>query len=504
MILLGFLSVLLERINRQIYSIFGLFWSFERLNRGLGQDNFSRGKYGFIDVLTHPKGRYMIKIKRGLDLPIEGAPRQVIEAGATVRSVALIGFDYIGMKPTMNVQEGDRVKLGQVLFSDKKTVGVKYTSPGAGVVSAINRGDKRALQSVVIELDGEEEEVFQAHDAASLASLDSAKVREQLIDSGSWPAFRTRPFSKVPAINSTANAIFVTAMDTNPLAADPAPIIAASASDFQNGLTVLSRLGANTVYCCVAADSGVSVGDSGAELAVFSGPHPAGLAGTHIHSIAPASASRVAWTINYQEVIAIGKLFTEGRISVARTIALGGPLVNDPVLLQTRMGACTDELIAGKTSGTDARAISGSLFNGRKARGAFAYLGRYHQQISVLEEGRDREFLSYLRAGVNKHSVTRTFISSLFKGKLFPFTTTTNGSDRAMVPIGNYERIMPLDILPTQLLRSLIVSDTSTAQELGCLELDEEDLALCTYVCPGKYEYGPILRDNLTQIEKEG
>jgi len=445
----------------------------------------------------------MIKIKRGLDLPIEGAPRQVIEAGATVRTVALIGFDYIGMKPTMNVKEGDRVKLGQELFSDKKTVGVKYTSPGAGVVSAINRGDKRALQSVVIELDGEEEVTFPAHDLASLASLDNDKVREQLIDSGSWTAFRTRPFSKVPAIDSTANAIFVTAMDTNPLAADPAPIIAASAADFQNGLTVLSRLGANTVYCCVAADSRISVVILGAELAVFSGPHPAGLAGTHIHSLAPASASRVAWTINYQEVIAIGS-YLLSRISVARTIALGGPLVNDPVLLQTRMGACTDELIAGKTSGTDVRAISGSLFNGRKAHGVFAFLGRYHQQISVLEEGRDREFLSYLRAGVNKHSVSRTFISSLFKNKLFSFTTTTNGSDRAMVPIGNYERIMPLDILPTQLLRSLIVSDTSTAQELGCLELDEEDLALCTYVCPGKYEYGPILRDNLTQIEKEG
>jgi len=446
----------------------------------------------------------MIKIKRGLDLPIEGAPRQVVEAGATVRSVALIGFDYIGMKPTMNVQEGDRVKLGQVLFSDKKNAGVKYTSPGAGVVSAINRGDKRALQSVVVELDGDDEVTFDAHAASELASLDGAKVREQLIESGSWAAFRTRPFSKVPAVDSTANAIFVTAIDTNPLAADPAPIIAANAADFENGLTILSRLGAATVYCCVAGDSAVSVGNSGAELAAFSGPHPAGLAGTHIHELAPASASRVAWTINYQEVIAIGKLFTEGRISVARVVSLAGPLVEDPVLLQTRAGACTDELIAGKASGNDPRAVSGSLFNGRKARGPYAYLGRYHQQITVLEEGRDREFMSYLRAGVNKHSVTRTFISSLMKGKLFSFTTTTNGSDRAMVPIGNYERIMPLDILPTQLLRALIVGDTSTAQELGCLELDEEDLALCTYVCPGKYEYGPILRDNLTQIEKEG
>ncbi|MDG2036189.1 MAG: Na(+)-translocating NADH-quinone reductase subunit A [Pseudomonadales bacterium] len=446
----------------------------------------------------------MIKIKRGLDLPIEGAPRQAIEAGATARSVALIGFDYIGMKPTMSVQEGDRVKLGQMLFSDKKNAGVKYTSPGTGVVSAINRGDKRALQSVVIDLDGDEEITFDSYAAADLSSLDGAKVREQLIESGSWASLRTRPFSKVPSIDSTANAIFVTAMDTNPLAADPALIIAASASDFENGLTVLSRLGASTVYCCVAADSTVSVGNSGAELAAFSGPHPAGLAGTHIHNLAPASASRVAWTINYQDVIAFGKLFSEGRISVARTVSLAGPSVNDPVLLQTRTGACIDELIAGKVSGADPRAISGSIFNGRKARGAYAYLGRYHQQITVLEEGRDREFMSYLRAGVNKHSVTRTFISSLASSKLFSFTTTTNGSDRAMVPIGSYERVMPLDILPTQLLRALLVGDTSTAQKLGCLELDEEDLALCTYVCPGKYEYGPILRDNLTQIEKEG
>lgn len=446
----------------------------------------------------------MIKIKRGLDLPIEGAPRQAAEAGASVRSVALIGFDYIGMKPTMSVQEGDRVKLGQILFSDKKNAGVKYTSPGAGVVSAINRGDKRALQSVVIDLDGDEEITFDSYAAADLSSLDGAKVREQLIESGSWASLRTRPFSKVPAIDSTANAIFVTAMDTNPLAADPAPIIAASATDFENGLTVLSRLGASKVYCCVAADSSVSVGNSGAELAAFSGPHPAGLAGTHIHNLAPASVSRVAWTINYQDVIAFGKLFTEGRISVARTVSLAGPSVNDPVLLQTRTGACIDELIAGKVSGADPRAISGSIFNGRKARGAYAYLGRYHQQITVLEEGRDREFMSYLRAGVNKHSVTRTFISSLASNKLFSFTTTTNGSDRAMVPIGSYERVMPLDILPTQLLRALLVGDTSTAQKLGCLELDEEDLALCTYVCPSKYEYGPILRDNLTQIEKEG
>lgn len=446
----------------------------------------------------------MIKIKRGLDLPIEGAPQQVIEIGPTIRSVALIGFDYVGMKPTMEVQEGDSVKLGQTLFTDKKNPGVKYTAPGAGKVAAINRGDKRALQSVVIELEGDEQMTFASHDRSQLGSLDQQQVREQLIDSGVWTTLRTRPYSKVPAIDSTANAIFVTAIDTNPLAADPSIIIEANSADFENGLTVLNRLGANSVYCCVGADSSVSVGQSGAQLAAFEGPHPAGLAGTHVHMLDPASLNKVAWTINYQDVIGIGRLFTEGKIAIERVVSLAGPSVDTPALLTTRCGANTDELTAGRISGSDPRVISGSLFSGRKARGPYAYLGRYHQQITVLQEGRDREFMSYLRAGVNKHSVTRTFVSALSGGKLFPMTTTTNGSDRAMVPIGSYEKVMPLDILPTQLLRALVVGDAEVAQQLGCLELDEEDLALCTYVCPGKYEYGPILRDNLTQIEKEG
>lgn len=446
----------------------------------------------------------MIKIKRGLDLPIEGAPRQEIENGPSIRTVALIGFDYVGMKPTMEVKEGDTVKLGETLFTDKKNVGVKYTAPGAGKVVAINRGDKRALQSVVIELAGDEQIEFSAHDAGQLASLDGQQVRTQLIDSGLWTALRTRPYSKVPAVDSNARAIFVTAIDTNPLAANPELIIERNSADFENGLTVLGRLGAEKVFCCTAASTSISVGQSGAQVEQFEGPHPAGLAGTHIHSLAPASVNNVAWTINYQDVIAIGKLFTEGKISVDRVVAVGGPSVDNPVLLTTRAGASTDELTAGRINGSDPRVISGSIFNGRKARGAYAYLGRYHQQITVLQEGRDREFMSYLRAGVNKHSITRTFVSSLRPSKLFAFTTTTNGSDRAMVPIGNYEKVMPLDILPTQLLRALIVGDTDVAQQLGCLELDEEDLALCTYVCPGKYEYGPILRDNLTLIEKEG
>ena len=445
----------------------------------------------------------MINIKRGLDLPIAGAPAQRIEAGRPVRSVAVVGFDYPTMKPTMAVQVGDRVKLGQILFSDKKSEGVHYTAPGAGVVSAVHRGEKRVLQSVVIDLEGDEEVTFASYSADQLEGLSSEQVRENLQQSGLWTALRTRPFSKVPAADATPASIFVTAIDTHPLAADPAVVIAEQSEAFEAGLKVLTNLA--KVFLCKAPTASLP-GESLSKVQVegFDGPHPAGLAGTHIHFLDPVSASKSVWTIGYQDVIAVGKLFTSGRLSVERVVSLAGPVVENPRLVRARLGANLDELTAGELHPGANRVVSGSVLGGRTAHGAFAYLGRYHQQVSCLREGKEREMLHYMRPGVEKHSILNIYISKLMAGKKFAFSTSTNGSPRAMVPVGNYEEVMPLDVLPTQLLRALIVGDTEVAQKLGCLELDEEDLALCTYVCAGKYEYGPILRDNLTRIEKEG
>ncbi len=445
----------------------------------------------------------MIKIKRGLDLPISGAPERRIDAARAVRSVAILGCDYHGMKPTMAVQVGDRVKLGQVLFSDKKNPGVHFTAPGAGVVSAIHRGEQRVLQSVVIDLDGDESVAFVRYDASQLVSLAPQVVRDNLQQSGLWTALRSRPFSKVPAIDAVPSSIFVTAIDSHPLAADPVLIIAERAGDFENGLKVLARLG-KLFLCKGEAISLPGENLSGVQVEGFAGPHPAGLPGTHIHFLDPVSANKSVWQIGYQDVIAIGALFTTGKLNVERIVALGGPVVDKPRLLRTRLGASLDELTAGELQPGNNRVISGSVFGGRTSRGAFAFLGRYHQQLSCLHEGRERELLHYLRAGVNKHSVLNIFVSKLMGGKKLAMDTSTNGSPRAMVPVGNYEEVMPLDIFPTQLLRSLIIGDTEMAQKLGCLELDEEDLALCSYVCAGKYEYGPILRDNLNRIEKEG
>jgi len=443
----------------------------------------------------------MIKVRRGLDLPISGAPKQEIHDGPKTSQIAIIGSDFHGMKPTMEVKVGDNVSKGQLLFTDKKNLGVRFTSPSSGTVVAINRGERRVFQSLVIDIDGDKKESFASFDVNELPALSREQVVDNLVTSGQWVSFKTRPYSKVPAIDSAPASIFVNAMDTNPLAADPEVIIAERQQDFANGLTVISKLTEGSVNLCVEGDSSVSADN--VSVHSFSGPHPAGLSGTHIHYIDPVSADKTVWTINYQDVIAIGALFTSGEIDNRRVVALGGPQVTEPRLIRTILGANLNQLVIGELENDENRVISGSVLSGRKAAGNFAFLGRYHNQVSVIREGRERKFLHYLRAGVNKHSALPIFAGGL-KKKLFNMTSSTNGSERAMVPVGGYENVTALDILPVQLLRSLIVGDTEMAQKLGCLELDEDDMGLYTYVCVGKYEYGPILRDNLTRIEKEG
>lgn len=447
----------------------------------------------------------MIKITKGLNLPIAGMPSQQISSKTAVKRVALLGEEYIGMRPSMAVREGDRVQKGQLLFEDKRNPGVRFTAPASGTISAIHRGERRVLQSVVIDVDGDDAVHFPRYELADLAALTREAVQQQLVESGMWTAFRTRPFSKIPAPRSVPAAIFVTAIDTNPLAADPQPIILAQREAFDAGLTLLTRLTDGKVHVCQASGGklgGHPVGQ--VTFNQFAGPHPAGLVGTHIHFLEPVSLKKQVWHLNYQDVIAVGKLFLEGELSSERIVALGGPQVKEPRLLKTCSGASLDELLADELLDDENRVISGSVLSGTHAQGPHAFLGRFHLQISVVKEGREKELFGWVMPGKDKFSITRTTLGHFMKRKLFNFSTDTNGGERAMVPIGNYERVMPLDILPTMLLRDLLAGDTDSAQALGCLELDEEDLALCTYVCPGKYEYGPALRSVLTQIEQEG
>ena len=450
----------------------------------------------------------MIRIKKGLDIPIYGSPADNIVDSKITRSVAVLGNDYVGMKPTMLVEEGDSVTLGQPLFEDKKNPGVLITSPAGGKIEAINRGDRRALQSIVIEVETEEKaEQFNSFSNEDLVSASSDSVRQQLISSGMWTAFRTRPYSKIPSVDSSPSNVFISVLDTEPLSPDPEKIVNPRLDDFNFGILVLKQLVDCPIHLSVSEISTLEITeDDQVKKHRFSGPHPAGLVGTHMHFISPASLSNVNWTIGYQDLIAIGSLFKTGCVSTERVIALSGPQVNEPRYIKTRLGACTDELTAGELTQRENRIISGSVISGREAIGSYAYLGRYHNQVSVIAEpnSRDREFMNWLTPGPRKFSKIPLFLSSIFPKKIFKFKALMNGSDRPIVPIGVYEEVLPLNMLPAMLLRNVVLMDTEKIQDLGGLELDEEDLSLCSYVCPGKYDFGSLLRAGLNKIEVEG
>ncbi len=325
----------------------------------------------------------MIQISKGLDLPISGVPNQQQAEHLPVAHVALLGSDYQDMKPTLLVAEGDQVILGQPLFSDKKNPKVLYTAPAAGKVVAINRGERRVFLSLVIEVSGDEEKTFPVTAADQLEQLAAEDVEQRLIDSGLWTSLRTRPYSKVPVPGTNPAALFVTAIDTNPLAADPQAAIAARENEFDAGLKVIRHLTTGNVYLCHKPGARIPT-PQGITAREFDGCHPAGLVGTHIHFLERIDQQRSVWHLGYQDVIAIGHLFLTGRLLTERLVALAGPAVEHPRLIRTRLGACLSELTAGQLKQTDKRIISGSVLNGHQAAKANDFLGRYHNQVSVL------------------------------------------------------------------------------------------------------------------------
>jgi Na+-transporting NADH:ubiquinone oxidoreductase subunit A len=460
------------------------------------------------------------KFQKGLDLPLPGKPTQVVRGSSPCSRVALLADDYPGMKPGMHVAEGDTVKRGQLLFEDRKQPGVRHT--GAGRIVGIHRGEKRALQAVVIDLsDGErrgnpgddEFARFESYTGASPSSLTRAQIRALLAESGLWTAIRQRPFGRIPSPEGTADALFITAIDSHPHAPLPEVALAGRIDDFRLGTRLVAKLIDGPTYLCVAEHSELADdAPPGVHVERFAGPHPAGTVGVHIHALRPVNRKRQVWHLGYQDVAAIGHLFRTGRLDVTRVISIAGSPVSDPRLERSRIGACVSEIVAadvarvnGSSKGIEIRTISGSVLSGKRTHGEiFDFLGRYERQVSLLEEDREQVFMGWLSPGTNLFSVTRIYLSKLFAPKQFKFTTSTNGSQRAMVPIGLYEKVMPMDLMPTFLLRSLIVGDLETAEKLGVLELDEEDLGLCTFVDPGKTNFGPILRRNLETMEKEG
>ncbi len=448
-------------------------------------------------------------IKKGLDVPLSGNPATRVES-INVNSVALVGPDYFALKPSFLVEIGQSVKVGEPLFHDKKYPEIVFTSPAAGIVKKVNRGLKRVFQSVVIEVADSEEYVdFGVHSESEINDLSLEDIQKKLLKSGQWTSLRTRPFGRVPEPGSLADNIFITAIDT-----DPTPIrlhlALENKSDLlQAGIIVLSKLTKGKIFFCQDPELDITLPNiNNVERAIFDGVHPAGLPGTHINYIAPASKEKVAWYLDVQDVIAIGHLFLKGKLMVDRLVALGGPEVKDPIHINTRIGASLFDLLKGRASLDKNRVISGSVLAGRNAvedeQGAFLYLGRYHKRVVVLQEGLERFFMGWLSPGISKFSFLRIYLSSIFGIKNVDMTTSTNGSCRAIVPLDSYEEVIPLDVLATPLLRAICIGDVEAAESLGVLELEEADLALCTFICHSKHEYGYMLRSMLLEIYSEG
>jgi Na+-transporting NADH:ubiquinone oxidoreductase subunit A len=449
------------------------------------------------------------RIRKGLDLPLAGVPTRAVDDARPCECIALLGADTPGLKPSLRIEPGDSVVRGQPLYEDKKNPGVVWVAPATGTVDAVHRGERRAFQSIVIRVDADDDgdpghaRKFASHTARAVASLDREAVVALLVESGLWTSLRERPFSHVPSPSSKPRSIFVTVIDTHPHAPDVGIALAGREEAFAHGVAVLAKLTDGPVYVCTGEGFVPRLPtDPRIRHVAFAGPHPAGTAGLHIHLLDPVDHQRRVWHIGCQDVAAIGALFATGRLDVARVVSIGGPGAKRPRLLRTRLGASLDELTTGETMPGSQRVISGSVLGGRTAMGRVeGFLGRYHQQVAIVPEATEREMFGYIMPGRDKYSVWNVVLGRFRQG--LALTTTTNGGPRAMVPIGSYERVMPFDILPTFLLRALATKDIDRAEALGVLELDEEDLALATFVDPGKTEWGPLLRDMLERLRKE-
>ncbi len=462
-------------------------------------------------------------VSRGLDVPIAGPPAQVIHDSRAVTEVAVLPADSRGVRPRLLVQVGDSVEAGQAIYQDRRNESLRVVSPVAGRVTAVHRGARRVVQSVVVAMAPPSTVAASAtsnttsNATSRFASWspqvvgNRAALRTLLLESGLWTAFRTRPFSEVPAPDAEPHALFVTAMDTSPLAPNIDVIIAARADDFNRGVEALVALTDAPVYLCRAKGSRSGDGAKGARVAEFAGKHPSGTVGYHIHTLAPASRVHVSWHLGAQDVIRIGALLRTGAYDASHVVALGGPLVREPRLLRTVVGANVSqlvkgELLRGERNGHEVppRVISGSVLTGRTVADEITgFLGRFEQQVSVVPEVQEGDFAAWMLPVSRSYSFLPAFIP-LWKGKVErAFDTRLHGGRRAMVPIGVYERVLPMDLMATHLLRALAVGDTELSEQLGALELDEEDLALCTFVCPSKYEHGAALRRVLDLIAAE-
>lgn len=445
-----------------------------------------------------------IKIKKGYTVPILGEPQGAPEAMSHPAFVGVCPVGFPGLKPRLDVKVNDEVKIGSPLYHDKKAEEIKFLSPAAGRVTAINYGPRRVIEEIIIARNDSEDAVaFPKHTLGGIAALGRDELVSQLLAGGVWPYIRRRPFNKIAGVDDTPKGIFINAMDTAPLAADPVVALKDDGEAFAAGVAAAKVL-CEKVYISTAPGVGAPfAGIDGVGYYTFEGKHPAGLTGTHIGKIDPINKGETVWHLNARDVVAIGSLLLTGTFPTKRTVAVSGPGVKSPKYVTTRMGVRLSDLVAGNVNDGEMRYVSGTVLNGT-TKNAESFLGFYDGTLTVLAEGRKQELVGWMMPGFSKPSFTRVFVSGILGGKKFPMNTNVNGGRRAIVASGMWESVMGLDVFPEHLAKACVAQDIDAMEQLGILECDPEDFALCTYVDPSKTEVSQMIADGLELIEKEG
>ena len=431
-----------------------------------------------------------IKMKGGLDVPLHGSVKNNNLDTIYTKFSAVLADDYFGLKPKILVREGDHVLKGAPLLEDKTNPGFTVNSPVNGVIHEINRGEKRALVSIVINKTNDD----------SVAFDQSNNKLENLRNASLWDSFRERPFNRVPNINTRPDFLFINACKADGLEASPNQILEVEAENFLAGIKFLvDALGCEINLCSY---SNIYIGELDVNQYVVEGKYPAGNSSIHIQNIKPLTKNTKTWTINWQDVVRIGNSVKSGNFCFDKYVSICGPACDEPKVVKTNLGANMEELTAGTLS-TNLRKVSGSLLYGRSGDSYSDYLTRYSNQISLVSDERKATFFNWLQPGLENHSNSNVFLSSFLKPEKFNFDTNINGGYRAIVPIGVFDEVNPYEIDSTLFLKSLAIGDLVALRELGIFDLSDEDMSIFSYVCPSKYDYVALFNDCMEMIWKE-
>ena len=442
----------------------------------------------------------VIKLRKGLNIRIEGKAENVLENPVKSEYFALKPNDFQGITPKMLVKEGDKVKAGTALFHDKNIPEIMFASPVSGTVQEIVRGERRVILEVIIKSDFENS--FEQFEKINPKTSNKEKITEGLLKSGLWAVLKQRPYGTIANPNQKPKAIFISTFDTAPLAADVEFCVKDFLGEFQIGIDAISKLTEGKIHLGINNENSIFKKIEGVEIHQFEGKHPAGNVGVQIHHISPINKGEIVWTLNAQDVVAIGKFFNTGIFDISRIIALCGSEIKNKKYHRVLAGTQISELIKNNLQQQNVRVISGNVLTGTQISEK-GFLGFYDTQLTVIPEGNHYEFLGWAMPGMNKFSASKTFFSSLFPKKEYKLDTNYNGAERAYVMTGQYEKVVPMDILPQHLVKAIMVEDIDKMEQLGIYEVIEEDFALCEYVCTSKIEVQKILRNGLNLMKKE-